>query len=53
MTKNFNSNNMKKSGKTYIWPDKQDISWETVDKLVATVAEPTINDLILFSILRN
>jgi len=35
---------MKKSGKTYIWPDKQDISWETDDKLVATVAEPTMSD---------
>ena len=34
---------MKKSEKTYIWPDKQDISWET-DKLVATVAEPTMSD---------
>jgi hypothetical protein len=35
---------MKKSGKTYIWPDKRDISWETDDKLVATVAEPTMSD---------
>ena len=35
---------MKKSGKTYIWQDKQDISWETDDKLVATVAEPTMSD---------
>jgi beta-glucanase (GH16 family) len=42
---------MKKSGKTYIWPDKQDISWETDDKLVATVAEPTMNKPI--SILTN
>jgi hypothetical protein len=42
---------MKKSGKTDIWPDKQDISWKTDDKLVATVAEPTISGLILFSIL--
>ena len=33
-----------KSGKTYIWQDKQDISWETDDKLVATVAEPTMSD---------
>ena len=35
---------MKKSGKKYIWPDKQDISWETDDKLVATVAEPKMSD---------
>jgi hypothetical protein len=33
-----------KSGKTYIWTDKRDISWETDDKLVATVAEPTMSD---------
>ena len=35
---------MKKSGQSYIWPDKQDISWETDDKLVATVAEPKMSD---------
>ncbi|KAL3864527.1 hypothetical protein ACJMK2_006201, partial [Sinanodonta woodiana] len=35
---------MKKRGKKYVWPDKQDQSWEMRDNVVATVGEPTMTD---------
>ena len=42
--KEFQLNYMKKSGKTHIWPDKQDISWEDDDKVIASLSEPIMSD---------
>ena len=35
---------MKKSGKTFVWPEKQDTSWEDIDKLIDLLSEPTISN---------
>ena len=40
----YQLNYMKKSGKAYIWPDKQDTSWEDEDRLISSLSEPQMSD---------
>ena len=35
---------MKKSRKTFVWPEKQDTSWEDIDKLIDLLSQPTISN---------